>query len=105
MTPAPIVAEPMNPTILLIANANADLLLAEFTRYQRDYNIQLVRSTDEGFGVACDAAAEGGHLALMVTDTSLWMTTDPSDSSTTISFHSPQPAHWKPAGNGIVLSR
>src|SRR6201999_2585471 len=26
----------------------------------------------------------------------------PADSSTTISFHSPQPAHWKPAGNGIV---
>src|ERR1700742_2073243 len=28
----------------------------------------------------------------------------PPDSSTTVSFHSPQPAHWYPASKGMVAS-
>src|ERR1700721_2557315 len=53
MSPAPMLAEPMNPTIPLITNAHANLLLAEFARYQRDYNIWPKRQNDAWVTAAC----------------------------------------------------
>src|ERR1700761_2753318 len=35
---------------------------------------------------------------------SIYFCLPPPDSSTTVSFHSPQPAHWKPASMGMATS-
>ena len=66
----------MNPVILIVAEANAELLLGEFSRYQRDYDIRSVRSAVDVADAAHEITATGGWLAMVVTDSSLFSPTD-----------------------------
>jgi thioredoxin reductase (NADPH) len=74
----------MNPIILLITDANADLLSAEFGRYSRDYDIRLARSASEATTIAEEIANADHPLALMVADTALWAATNPDDPITAV---------------------
>jgi thioredoxin reductase (NADPH) len=69
----------MDPVILLVADANAELLRGEFGRYQRDYDIRLVRSATAVADILHEATATGASLAMVVTDTSLFSPTDLTD--------------------------
>jgi thioredoxin reductase (NADPH) len=69
----------MNPVIILVSDGNAELLRSEFSRYQRDYEVRVARSTDGAVGVAAAVGAAGGRLALVVADTALFAQTDPDD--------------------------
>lgn len=66
----------MNPTILIVSDEHAESLLAEFSRYNRDYTVRVVRSVDAAFQVAADTARTGDRLALVVADTTLLSTED-----------------------------
>jgi len=76
--------ELMNPIILLITDANAELLSGEFGRYSRDYDIRLARSASEATTVAEQIANTDLPLALMVADTALWAATNPDDPITAV---------------------
>jgi thioredoxin reductase (NADPH) len=67
----------MNPVILLVCDENADLLLGEFSRYARDYEVRVARSSDDAVSVAIEVGAGGGRLALVVADTALFAASDP----------------------------
>jgi thioredoxin reductase (NADPH) len=66
----------VNPVILLVSDAHAELLRDEFGRYGRDYDVRVLASVDEVANAAHEITATGGELALVVTDTSLFTTTD-----------------------------
>lgn len=69
----------MNPVILLVCDENAENLQGEFSRYQRDYEIRVARTTDEAVAVAMEVGTGGGHLALVVADTALFARTNPEE--------------------------
>jgi thioredoxin reductase (NADPH) len=69
----------MNPVILLVCDENADNLHGEFSRYDRDYEVRVARTTDDAVAVAMEVGTAGGHLALVVADTALFAQTDPDD--------------------------
>ncbi|MDQ2677390.1 MAG: NAD(P)/FAD-dependent oxidoreductase [Actinomycetota bacterium] len=69
----------MHPVILLVADANAELLLGEFGRYSRDYDVRLIRSAADASALYAEVTSEGGHLALVVVDSSLFAATHPED--------------------------
>jgi thioredoxin reductase (NADPH) len=69
----------LNPVILLVADANAELLSGEFGRYRRDYDIQIVHSVDAVADAAHEIAATGGHLALLVVDSSMFSPSELTD--------------------------
>ena len=64
---------------MIVADANAELLLGEFSRYQRDYDIRSVRSAVEVADAAHEITATGGWLAMVVIDSSLFSPTDLTD--------------------------
>ena len=61
---------------MIVADADAELLLGEFSRYQRDYDIRSVRSEVEVADAAHEITATGGWLAMVVIDSSLFSSTD-----------------------------
>ncbi|UDY36722.1 NAD(P)/FAD-dependent oxidoreductase [Dermatobacter hominis] len=63
----------MDPVILLVADADAEPLEREFARYQRDYDVRLIRSADAVADVIHEVSATGDHLAMVVTDTSVFV--------------------------------
>ncbi len=84
----------LNPVILLVSDGNAELLLGEFSRYQRDYIIQLVHSADEVADAVHEIVAGGGSLALLVVDSSIYTPaalTDPENGAL-VRLH-----HWRQA--------
>jgi thioredoxin reductase (NADPH) len=66
----------LNPVIVIVADDNAELLLGEFGRYRRDYDIRLVGATTEVADVLHELAATGGLLAMVVADSSLFTPSD-----------------------------
>lgn len=62
----------MNPVILLVSDGNAELLLGEFSRYQRDYDIEVVRSGAAATDLCGEITRSGGRLAMVVADTALF---------------------------------
>ncbi len=69
----------MDPVILVVSDANADLLGREFARYGSDYDVRSVRSAAEAAPAVQEVHDSGAHLALVVTDSSLWSTIDPEE--------------------------
>jgi thioredoxin reductase (NADPH) len=69
----------MDPVILLVTDGNADLLVDEFGRYGRDYDVRVVRAAEQVTAAARDIITGGGQLALVVTDTTLFPPTLPVD--------------------------
>ncbi|WP_374210534.1 NAD(P)/FAD-dependent oxidoreductase [Dermatobacter hominis] len=63
----------VDPVILLVADADAEPLEREFARYQRDYDVRLIRSADAVADVIHEVSATGDHLAMVVTDTSVFV--------------------------------
>jgi thioredoxin reductase (NADPH) len=61
----------VNPVILLVSDENAQVLLVEFSRYQREYEVRVVRSVDAVVEAARECTDAGRHLALVVVDTTL----------------------------------
>ncbi|GGO76547.1 FAD-dependent oxidoreductase [Nocardioides deserti] len=59
------------PSLVLVSEANADFLLDEFGRYQRDYDLRTATSADEAEQVAREVLAGGGQVALFVTESVL----------------------------------
>ena len=57
-----------NPTILLVSEHHADLLLDEFGRYERDYDLRTARSCAEALTATEEVVAAEGTVALFVTD-------------------------------------
>ena len=64
----------MNPVILLVSDGNAQLLLIEFSRYQREYEVRVVRSVDEVTAAGQECLDTGRRLAMVVADSSLYDT-------------------------------
>lgn len=62
----------MNPVILLVADDNAELLVDEFGRYRRDYDVRAVRAAGEVPGVVRELIGGGAPIALIVTDPSVF---------------------------------
>jgi thioredoxin reductase (NADPH) len=69
----------MNPVIVLVSDVNAELLFDEFGRYGRDYDVRIVRSAQDVAGTIHDATATGDAVAMVVTDTTLFASTDQDD--------------------------
>ncbi len=69
----------VNPVILLVADADAAALERQFARYQLDYDVQLMRSTDAVADAIHEVSATGDHLAMVVTDTSMFVDDDASE--------------------------
>jgi thioredoxin reductase (NADPH) len=69
----------VNPVILLVADENSDLLLGEFGRYARDYDVRPMRATDGVADVLHEISATHDHLAMVVTDTSAFVDADSTD--------------------------
>ncbi len=59
------------PAILLVSEENSDLLLDEFGRYARDYDVRAARSAADAKRVAQELGREGRQLALCVAETVL----------------------------------
>lgn len=59
------------PAIILIGPEHLDTLVDEFGRYRRDYDIVATTSVDEGLGAAERISAEGGQVAMFVTESRL----------------------------------
>lgn len=69
----------MNPVILVVSDANAELLLIEFSRYQRDYEVRVVRSRDDVDGLIGQLVTAGRQLVMVVADSALCSTEDLTD--------------------------
>ena len=69
----------MNPVILVVSDVNAELLLVEFSRYQRDYEVRVVRSRDDVDGLIEQLLATGRQLVMVVADSALCSTEDLTD--------------------------
>ena len=69
----------VDPVILLVADADAEPLEREFARYERDYDVRLIRSSDDVTDVIQEVSATGDHLAMVVTDTSVFVDGDSTD--------------------------
>jgi len=69
----------MNPVILLVADGNAELLLGEFGRYARDYDVRLVRTAQDATALCTEVTEAGERLALVVADASMFAASHPSD--------------------------
>ena len=61
----------VQPAIILVSAEHADLLLDEFGRYARDYDLHLARSCHDALEVTRTVRDAGGQVALFVTDTEL----------------------------------
>ena len=59
------------PAILLVSEDNSELLLDEFGRYARDYDVRAARSAAEAKQVAQELGREGRQLALCVAESVL----------------------------------
>ena len=57
-----------DPTILLVSEQHADLLLDQFGRYARDYDLRVARSCAEALATTEEVVASGGTVALFVAD-------------------------------------
>ena len=62
----------MNPVILLVSDGNAQSLLVEFSRYQREYEVRAVHHVDEVVPAADECVATGRRLAMVVVDSTLY---------------------------------
>jgi len=62
----------VQPAILLVSDAHAALLLDEFGRYARDYDLRVARSASEASDVSTEIEATGGQVAMYVADSSLF---------------------------------
>ena len=69
----------MNPVILIVSELNAQPLLVEFSRYQREYEVRVVRSVGQVTDEARQCTDAGRRLAMIIADTSLCATTDLAD--------------------------
>lgn len=69
-----------NPVILIVADDHGDLLVDEFGRYRRDYDVRLVRTPGEVAAATGAVVAEDRPLALVVMDSSLF----PNDDGTVL---------------------
>ncbi|MFC5175920.1 FAD-dependent oxidoreductase [Nocardioides taihuensis] len=61
----------MTPTLVLVSEHHSDTLREEFGRYARDYELRTARSSAEAIEVAEAVLADGGTIALFVTDSRL----------------------------------
>ncbi|MBO9522967.1 MAG: FAD-dependent oxidoreductase [Nocardioidaceae bacterium] len=59
------------PLIVLVAPKHADVLASEFSRYQRDYDIQVTGSSEETSALLARARADGTPVALLVSESEL----------------------------------
>ncbi|RNL80992.1 FAD-dependent oxidoreductase [Nocardioides marmorisolisilvae] len=59
------------PLIVLCAPENADVLLEQFSRYQREYDVRVSRSAEETGDLLSRARADGDQVALLVTESRL----------------------------------
>lgn len=66
----------VNPVIVVVSDVNAQLLLVEFSRYQRDYEVRVVRSRDDVAGMAEQLVATGRQLVMVVADSTLCPTAE-----------------------------
>ena len=64
-----------NPAIVLVSNDRTDLLLDEFGRYTRDYDLHASTTFEDGCRLVKQLRADGLPLALMVLDSALRDTT------------------------------
>jgi thioredoxin reductase (NADPH) len=60
-----------NPAIVLVSDTHTEAMLAAFPRYTAEYDVRSARSCAEALEVARAVQAEGGTVALFVSDTSL----------------------------------
>ena len=60
-----------NPYIVLVSEIRQDFLLDEFSRYTRDYDLQAVGSAKEAEDLADRIRAEGGQVAMFVSESRL----------------------------------
>jgi len=60
-----------NPAIVLVSSHYADLLLDEFGRYSRDYDLRVARSAVEAVRTVQAVLAEGIPMAMLVSDSRL----------------------------------
>ena len=61
----------MKPAIILVSETRCDELLDEFGRYARDYELPTATSAHEAKQAAKRVVAEGGHVAMFVTESRL----------------------------------
>lgn len=59
------------PVILLVAEEHCERLRDEFWRYSREYDLRTARSSAEALAVAAEVLAEGGMVAMFVSDSVL----------------------------------
>jgi thioredoxin reductase (NADPH) len=69
------------PAIVLISEEHPDEMAAGFARYEREYDVRLARSLREALQTTHDVVAEGGAVALFVTESVL------SDAEVLVAFH------------------
>lgn len=60
-----------NPAVLVVSDEHGDLLLDEFGRYVRDYDVRLVRTAADAELLAGTMVRDGQQVALFVTDSRL----------------------------------
>ncbi len=68
----------MQPAIILVSDDHADLLLDEFGRYARDYDLVQARSSSEALDASTRIEATGGQIAMYVADSSVFPADDVS---------------------------
>lgn len=72
-TPSSTAADPRSPqpALVLVSEQYAALLLDEFGRYRRDYDVQGARSAIEAIAVLSRLRNEGHEVAMIVTESVL----------------------------------
>jgi thioredoxin reductase (NADPH) len=65
------VSDPRLPLIVLCAPEHGDVLLEQFSRYQREYDVRATASAEETADLLSRARAEGAQVALLVTESRL----------------------------------
>jgi thioredoxin reductase (NADPH) len=66
------VPERLSPSIVIVSHDNAALLVDEFGRYARDYDIRPATSMSVATDVTTEIEATGGQVAMLVADSSLF---------------------------------
>jgi thioredoxin reductase (NADPH) len=66
------VPERLPPSIVIVSHDNAALLVDEFGRYARDYDIRPATSMSVATDVTTEIEATGGQVAMLVADSSLF---------------------------------
>lgn len=94
----------MNPVILLVTDANTELLLGEFRRYERDYDLQVVSSADDVSELCAEVGRIGGRLAMFVVDSSLFATAHPDAPYEAILTTLADCRQAVPTSRGLVVS-